>query len=62
MRGVPVREVLDDLAAGPVAVAARQFDDDRPDQAVLLQKGTVTYDGKAADLMATSDLRATYLG
>jgi branched-chain amino acid transport system ATP-binding protein len=32
------------------------------DQAVLLEKGTVTYDGKAADLMATNDLRAAYLG
>jgi branched-chain amino acid transport system ATP-binding protein len=32
------------------------------DQAVLLQKGTVTYDGSASDLMATNDLRATYLG
>ncbi len=32
------------------------------DQAVLLQKGTVTYDGRASDLMATNDLRTTYLG
>jgi branched-chain amino acid transport system ATP-binding protein len=32
------------------------------DQAVLLQKGAVTYDGSADELMKTNDLRATYLG
>ena len=32
------------------------------DQAVLLQKGAVTYDGSASELMKTNDLRATYLG
>ena len=32
------------------------------DQAVLLQKGTVTYDGSASDLMKTDELRTTYLG
>ncbi|HVV75785.1 MAG TPA: ABC transporter ATP-binding protein [Mycobacteriales bacterium] len=32
------------------------------DQAVLLEKGVVTYDGKASELMKTNDLRATYLG
>ena len=35
---------------------------DYADSAVLLEKGTVTFDGKAADLMATNDLRAAYLG
>jgi branched-chain amino acid transport system ATP-binding protein len=32
------------------------------DQAVLLQKGAVSYNGSAAELMNTNDLRTTYLG
>ncbi len=32
------------------------------DQALIMEKGTITYDGRGADLERSGDLRSTYLG